>query len=1125
MKNHSKTAIFIALLLVLFSLSTLVPFEFNRALAAQRTLSWTVVNTPDSGPTNVIVSPCEINAIAIAPDDLTIYCVDTSQSKIYKSMDEGYTWRDITDRLAAAAGTPLTIWDIAVAPDNNTFVMAITGNATSGPQKLYYSGDVGANWHDCGFPILHSSEYIRCLDISIDYGASDSVRDVAVGTSSVAGPGYVYTRQYSTSAMSTWSDNTSPLATPQSFSSIKFSPNYDTDSTIAVISSDNTSTTLSLGKHVSATNTINWNSDYASYPITIGNDIIVSNRDKLIRSTLELPSDFFGDLVTDRACFASILTDNSSAVLYLNANLYRPDYRITPNLTGNSAISSIAYYGSLSSGILLAGDNTTVTGSCMTSVWQCSNPQTTTPGGATWVHSTARKSPTGGANSGRANAILKWSRNGERAYCGTSSENCTLGGASENSTITYRWPFGKTIGQFLDESAFSRSLDNGLAWNQTGLIDTEITLLSDSAAHEVPEGAESTTQTNILYLASINENASTSLKYNFDSVWRSITSPVGEKWERILTDNTSDVGTVLRINPRGDRVSSAVVFADLSTEKVTYSGDTGQTWEPVQSGINVTDICLTDDSTIYVLSDYVMCRATHAGTSWLTGPLISTNLETPAHTICAPLINAAGTGSKAEEIVIVGTEGPGDSYVAWIDLSKFNPEFEKLKTLPQIGDVHVMMDSQFNVNRTIYAALCSPSGSTPNPSQGGIFRWKLGTSEDWDNLQPLNLAFYGIETLNDVLYGAWNYDTLNIINKSGADRTLYPLVSVPPPPEWDQLVTGLPTSFNVSFTREPTSLHISSSTYNTLWAIDNQAYDFTGKKGCLWMYVDSASRIGPWPISPPTGSYIGADPVTGRSQQIDFKWRQIKEMIGYDLLIAKDVDFTLPLSQNLNFVTTDNGTRFRIGTDAWVIDEVADWQDPGVWLEPGLLETGRTYYWKVRGSRAFTDNISMPNIIHTPWSSVMFFTVKPGFTVGSFHPGPALLNPINGPCAVCRPPVGFSWTPIKEAAKYEFVLAADPEMKNVVIRAYTTAPSYYADNLEYFKPYYWKVRASAPIPSDFSPVATFSLTGGSQISPVSQAVRMLMPGVPGEMVIWIMIGLAYLLILLVIIYAFVSSRG
>ena len=34
-----------------------------------------------------------------------------------------------------------------------------------------------------------------------------------------------------------------------------------------------------------------------------------------------------------------------------------------------------------------------------------------------------------------------------------------------------------------------------------------------------------------------------------------------------------------------------------------------------------------------------------------------------------------------------------------------------------------------------------------------------------------------------------------------------------------------------------------------------------------------------------------------------------------------------------------------------------------------------------------------------------------------------------------------------------------------------------------------------------------------------------MPDVPGEMVIWIFIGLAYLLILLVIIYAFVSRRG
>jgi hypothetical protein len=162
-------------------------------------------------------------------------------------------------------------------------------------------------------------------------------------------------------------------------------------------------------------------------------------------------------------------------------------------------------------------------------------------------------------------------------------------------------------------------------------------------------------------------------------------------------------------------------------------------------------------------------------------------------------------------------------------------------------------------------------------------------------------------------------------------------------------------------------------------------------------------------------------------------------------------------------------------------------------------------------------------IIHSPWSPGMNFAVKPGFMVTSFYQGPTLITPINGACPQCRPPFSFSWTPIKKATKYEFVLSADPGLTRVIAREYTTTTSYkYPFNLDYFTPYYWRVRAIEPVPSDFSPVATFSLTGG--VSPVTQAIRAAAPGIPLETLIWIIIGLAYLLILLIILYAFISRR-
>ena len=162
---------------------------------------------------------------------------------------------------------------------------------------------------------------------------------------------------------------------------------------------------------------------------------------------------------------------------------------------------------------------------------------------------------------------------------------------------------------------------------------------------------------------------------------------------------------------------------------------------------------------------------------------------------------------------------------------------------------------------------------------------------------------------------------------------MYSREIVPPPPEWDDLTAGLPVPGPgidpVLFTNEPTSLKISSGTRNDLWSIDTSApYNFANKQGCLWTYTDSLVTASPSPTSPPTGGFIGADPVTGRSQQIDLKWRPLDDIFAYDILIAKDVNFTLLLSQVLNFDVVDNIT------GAWTVIPY-DQQQPAVFISPG----------------------------------------------------------------------------------------------------------------------------------------------------------------------------------------------
>ena len=52
---------------------------------------------------------------------------------------------------------------------------------------------------------------------------------------------------------------------------------------------------------------------------------------------------------------------------------------------------------------------------------------------------------------------------------------------------------------------------------------------------------------------------------------------------------------------------------------------------------------------------------------------------------------------------------------------------------------------------------------------------------------------------------------------------------------------------------------------------------------------------------PFSGKYmVGADPVTGRNQQVDLSWEQLCLSTGYELQIAKDPDFTLSMNPAIN---------------------------------------------------------------------------------------------------------------------------------------------------------------------------------------------------------------------------------
>ncbi len=1111
-KVESATSLSILLVLALL-LSLLPPGGIKPALAHPGKLIWSIVDTP-SGEGNVIVNLSEINTIALGYDDETFYTVDTANSEVYKSTDGGVTWKDDLTAHLTADGAKLPAWNIAVAPDDVNFVVAVTdGDGTpTVPKQVFVSENGGDNWDNTSFPALAVGEFIGCVDISLEY--SDGKRDIAVGTRDGTGSGKVWVLKAGITAPS-WKDQ----GLPGDVVALKFSPTYNGDLAIVAISATAAGTSLNLGIRDIVANTTTWNSP-VNYPVTIVDTNYAgssANCTQIITADLELPSDFSAaDPGNLRRYYVSTDVDPAAAAQF---GVYRINdtevYRITPPTTGKISatgrISSLAYYGTYDDGKLLAGEVEADNSLGIVDVWRCSDPIADTP---SWQKSDALKSPTGGGNSGYANAQVAWSPDGDRAYCGTSSANLT---AAAN------WPFDYLTGSALDESAFSispyppsyedlldragktKDTDVGNIWNQLSLIDTEISFLSDVAVLEVSEDSEGNS---VLYLASISDNTTVTHTQNFDSIWRSTSGPLGEIWERILCTATTNDDIILRVKPRTYEeadISEVIVFADRLSNDVRYSPDEGQSWQVLSPGVDVavTDLALASDDVMYILDDTYVRRGSKSGTNWTWQAKIDTYLDS-GHTIATPLKNPEGEDEEEEDWVIVGDER---GRVAYADFSrvpvKFEPPPLERIAVPVIGYMHVIADDKFEQNKIIYAASCDLAGTTG--TSGKIYRWRIGESTDWEELEPPNSAFYGLAQRNDVLYGVWN------AANPGVDRTIYPRATVPPATnlEWDDLIEGLP--IGVAFTREPSALKISSNGDVTLWAIDDEddkPYDWANEEGCLWAYADNLAKVGPWTTSPPSDDIIPIDPVSGRANEINFRWRQLSYVGAYELQLAKDDEFSLRVLCSDNITPADSlapACYFPAGglvpTPA---SEIASW---------GNLECGHIYYWRVRGRRATTGEE-----IRSPWSATMYFTVKTGLPVVTEHLGPILLKPSNGARCVSSSPA-FSWSPVFGSTRYEFVLAKDAALTQVVARAVMPATAYeYDGKLDWNTAYFWQVRAVEPILGEPSPVANFTVVAREVLAVPSA------PSPPSPPPFWIWAAIAIYAILVIAIIGLIRAR-
>jgi len=260
------------------------------------------------------------------------------------------------------------------------------------------------------------------------------------------------------------------------------------------------------------------------------------------------------------------------------------------------------------------------------------------------------------------------------------------------------------------------------------------------------------------------------------------------------------------------------------------------------------------------------------------------------------------------------------------------------------------------------------------------------------------------------------------------------------------------------------------------------------------------------PTTPSDETLIGSDPVSGRSQEIDLRWEDFCLSSQYQVQIAKDPGFTI--------IVVDTGAFTPASSESPAAYYPAGGRvaSPSALTPWARLESGHTYYWRVRVRQAATGQV-----MRSPWSEVKSFTVGSGFPASSPSYGLQSLYPSNcrNNCPV--KPASFAWSPFKDTTRYRFVLAEDAAMTQVVKDTEVATTAYeYDGKLEYGESYFWRVMTLEPVPSDWS--ATFSFQTEAA-PPPPPALEPESNGTPLWAWVIIAIGIALLIVIISLIFS------
>jgi len=657
-----------------------------------------------------------------------------------------------------------------------------------------------------------------------------------------------------------------------------------------------------------------------------------------------------------------------------------------------------------------------------------------------------------------------------------------------------------------DESAWSVSFDDGKTWNQISLIDTKVDFLSDAAKSP---------NCNKTMLVSINADdtccdcfTEAEEYVGCDSTWMKAdelkdADEYSGKWFRTWNGILEGDYGLLRLAPEEEN-GETVYLVDWLTDTVYWNdNETLACWEEGHSTIEaIVDLGVKDEATIYALdldTADVAVSDDHGATATWDDPV--STAAYPGHTIFVLGDNVFVGGESGK---VAYSDDGGDSYT-------------KLpKKTPIEANVHIMPDTYYTENDTIFAAV---SGA------GGVYRWVIGESHQWTDLNASHQGYYGIQVSpfhnkqdgnpmtkaakGGVLYAAYGYGVARALDAADTPCCLaeywnYLEVSC----EADYLEYALCEGFYL----EPSTLKIcgclSPDTDVVIWAIDqyvwwegddvmwDNGYDYDScvlDCGRLWYFTDCFSKGAPTLVAPADGSMIPADPCICTNDNFILKWERMCEACDYDVFIAKDPNVAYEIIVYDRCYSPPSGA------------------GPTYVVMEGDLDCATTYYWRVRVCAAESGQA-----IRSFKSDIWSFTIAAGPQAGVF-----LTAPDDGTTNVPLAGVTFTWTAVQNADSYDFVLSANADLSNPVeSKTGLTAAAYaMGATLENDTSYFWQVVAKkgANVLST-SNMSTFSTAPEAPPPPPEPAE----PTTPTW--VWVVIAIGAVLVIVVIVLIFRTRR-